>query len=180
MAIAVRPADRKRDRASVSAIDTSFETNAVFEVAVRARGLELVERTLAQPRGKRYAMADAFAEWSTWDHGWVAEDGGAVCGFAAVEYEPWHGRLVLWHLYITRTRRREGIGRALLAEVERYGVAQGAQRVWLETTSINVPGVHAYERLGYALCGMDVTLYDRLPYEDEAAIYLAKALKAAD
>jgi ribosomal protein S18 acetylase RimI-like enzyme len=178
VAIVVRQTDRTRDRAVVSAIDTSFETDTMFEIAVRARGLELVERPLERPRSKRYAMADAFAAWSTWDHGWVAEDGGAVCGFAAVEYEAWHARLVLWHLYITRARRREGIGRALLAEVERHGKTHGAERVWLETTSVNVPGIRAYERLGYALCGVDVTVYDTLPYEDEAAVYLAKSLKA--
>ena len=48
--------------------------------------------------------------------------------------------------------------------------------VWLETTSVNVPGIAAYARLGYVLCGADVTVYDTLPYADEAAIYLAKSL----
>ncbi|HTR56085.1 MAG TPA: GNAT family N-acetyltransferase [Kofleriaceae bacterium] len=172
----IRAADRGADRAAVSAIDTAFETRVAFDVVVRARGIELVERELAAPLVKRYPMADAFAAWSTWDEGWVAEDGGAVCGFAAVEYEAWHGRLVLWHLYVTRARRREGIARALLAEVERRGRALGAERVWLETTSVNVPGIAAYEQLGYALVGADTTVYDGLPYADEAAIYLAKRL----
>ncbi len=172
----IRPADRSADRRAVSAIDTSFETSSIFEAVVTPRSLELVERTLATPKVKRYPMADAFAAWSTWDTGWVAEEGDAACGFAAVEYEPWHARLVLWHLYVARTRRREGIGRALLAEVEAHGRAVGAKRVWLETTSVNVPGITVYERLGYALVGVDTTLYDTLPYADEAAVYLAKTL----
>ena len=104
------------------------------------RGIELVERPLATPLVKHYPMADAFAQWSTWDTGFVAEDAGEVCGFAAVEFEAWHARLVLWHLYITRSRRREGIGRALLERVEAHGRTLGARRVWLETTSVNVPG----------------------------------------
>ncbi|HEY1555426.1 MAG TPA: GNAT family N-acetyltransferase [Kofleriaceae bacterium] len=174
--ITVRLCDRARDRTAISAIETAFETSSRFDVVASARALELVERPLPEPHVKRYAMADAFAHWSTWDTGWVAEDGGAAVGFAAVEYEPWHARLVLWHLYVARARRREGIGRTLLAHVESHGRELGAARVWLETTSVNVPGIVAYERLGYALVGADTTLYDTLPYEDESAIYLAKPL----
>jgi ribosomal protein S18 acetylase RimI-like enzyme len=121
-------------------------------------------------------MGEAFASWSTWDVGFVAEIDGAIGGFAAVEYEAWHARLVLWHLYVARARRREGIGRRLLAEVEDHGRSRGARTVWLETTSVNVPGIEAYDRLGYRLCGADVTVYDTLPYADEAAIYLSKPL----
>jgi GNAT superfamily N-acetyltransferase len=164
----------------VSAIDTAFETATIFDVVAGTRGIELVPRPLATPLVKRYPMADAFAAWSTWDVGWVAEDRGEAYGFASVEYEPWHGRLVLWHLYVTRARRREGIARALLARVEQHGRERGAERVWLETTSVNVPGIAAYERLGYTLCGADVTAYDRLPYADEAAIYLAKKLDGSN
>jgi GNAT superfamily N-acetyltransferase len=174
--ISIRTAVRQTDRQAVSAIDTSFETGVIYDVVVRDGGIALVERPLASPKHKRYAMADAFAAWSTWDVGWVAEDRAGICGFAAVEYEPWHARLVLWHLYVTRSRRREGIARALLDRVEAHGRGIGARRVWLETTSVNVPGIAAYARLGYALCGIDTTVYDTLPYEDEAAVYLSKRL----
>ncbi len=64
----------------------------------------------------------------------------------------------------------------MLARVEDHGRALGARRVWLETTNVNAPGIAAYERLGYALCGADVTVYDTLPYADEVALYLAKSL----
>lgn len=176
MTVTLRPADRSRDRDAVFAIDTSFETETIFDVAVTPRSLTLVERALAAPRSKRYSMDEAFASWSSWDTGWVAEQDGVVAGFAAVEYAAWHARLVLWHLYVTRSARRHGLARALLAEVEAHGRGLGARTVWLETSSVNVPGVIAYERLGYTLCGADVTLYDTLPYDDERAIYLSKPL----
>jgi GNAT superfamily N-acetyltransferase len=73
-------------------------------------------------------------------------------------------------------RRREGIGAALLARVEEHGRSLGANRVWLETSNVNVPGIAAYQRLDYALCGVDTTLYDGMPYSNESAIYLAKKL----
>ena len=176
MAFAIRLTDRMRDRKAAQAIDTSFETSTIFDVVVTPRSLSLVERALPAPRTKKYPMGDAFAAWSTWDTAWVADDGGEILGLAAVEYEAWHARLVLWHLYVTRPRRREGVGRALLACAEEHARALGAHSIWLETTSVNVPGVLAYEALGYRLCGADVTLYDTLPYDDEAALYLSKPL----
>jgi len=102
----------------------------IFDVKVSSRRIELIERHLAKPLAKRYPIADAFASWSTWDTAFVADDAG-ICGFAAVEYEAWHARLVLWHLYVSP---------------------------------------------GYALCGLDRTVYATLPYASETAIYLAKPL----
>jgi len=166
---------RDGDRRGIAALDTSFETRSIFEVIVKPRGIELVEKPLAQPRTKRYPNADIFAQWSTWDTAFVADDDGII-GFAAVEYAAWHARLVLWHCYVAPARRREGVARALLERVEAHGRTVGAQRVWLETSSVNVPGVNAYERLGYSLCGCDVTLYEGLAYQDEAALYLTKPL----
>jgi ribosomal protein S18 acetylase RimI-like enzyme len=170
----IRPID-DADRPGICALDTSFETATVFDVVTTPRRIELVERPITPPLVKRYAIADAFAHWATWDVGFVAED-SKICGFAAVEYEAWHARLVLWHLYVAPQRRREGIGRALLERVEAYGKKLGARRVWLETSNVNVPGIAAYERLGYELCGVDTTEYDTLAYEAEAAVYLAKRL----
>jgi GNAT superfamily N-acetyltransferase len=172
----IREMNRKADRRGVEAIDTSFETSSLFDVVATDRRLDLVERALPSARVKRYPIADAFAPWCSWDTAWVAEHDGEIVGFAAVEYEAWHARLVLWHIYVTRSVRRTGVGRALLAQVEAHGRARGARRVWLETTNVNVPGIAAYTRLGYTLCGLDITEYDTLPYADEAAIYLSKQL----
>jgi len=163
------------DRPGVAAIDTSFETSRVFDVAVTPRSIELVERVLAVPFVKRFPMEDVFAHWATWDTGFVAVD-DRIYGFAAVEHEAWHARLVLWHLYVAPERRRQGVARALLARVERHGRERGARRVWLETSSVNVPGIAAYARLGYTVCGVDTTLYEATPAAAETAIYLSRPL----
>jgi len=175
MALVIRDMDRVADRAAVEAIDTSFTTPTIFDVVVTERTIELVEHRLPTPLVKRYPIADAFAHWASWDTAFVADDGGVV-GFAAVEYEFWHARLVLWHLYVQPLRRREGIGRALLARVEAFGRERGARRVWLETSNVNMPGIAAYKRLGYSLCGLDVTLYEATPTAAESAIFLSKPL----
>jgi ribosomal protein S18 acetylase RimI-like enzyme len=175
MAIRVRELDRERDRRAIEAIDTSFETELIFDLVARGRALELVQKTLPRPQTKRYSISEVLAPWASWQRGWVVDD-GALRGFATVEHEPWHQRLILWFLYIDRGARRSGLGRALLAEVEAHGRAVGATHVWLETSNVNVPGVLAYERLGYTLCGADALYYGSY-MPGETAIYLAKSLR---
>lgn len=174
MAITIRELNRKTDRKSVEAIDTAFETDTIFDVVTTNRRIDLVEKQLDAPLVKAYSIAEVFAHWARWDVGWVAEDDG-IRGFATIEHEPWHGRINLWFLYIQPAWRRRGVGRALLEVVEAYGREQGATHVWLETSNVNVPGVRAYERLGYALCGADVHHYG-VYMPGEKALYLAKTL----
>ena len=171
----IREMDRAADRRGVTALDTSFETTSVYDVVVTPHRIELVERALPVPLVKRYPIEDVFAHWTGWRTGFVAED-DRIRGFAAVGYEAWHARLVLWHLYVAPERRRTGIARALLARVEQHGREVGARRVWLETSNVNVPGITAYARLGYTLCGADATYYEATAAAAETAIYLSKPL----
>jgi ribosomal protein S18 acetylase RimI-like enzyme len=172
--IQIRELNRSADRRGVEAVDTAFETSSVFDVVTTQRAIELVERPLATPLVKQYSIDEVFARWARWEAGWVADD-GQIRGFATVEYEPWHARLVLWFLYISPAYRRRGVGRALLERVEAYGRQAGATHVWLETSNVNVPGVAAYARLGYTLCGAD-RLYYGAYMPGESALYLAKML----
>ena len=174
MTLRIRELDRKKDRRAIEALDTSFETDVIFELVAAQRGLTLEERKLEQTITKGYGIDEVFASWGSWQRGWVADDDG-VRGFAAVEHEPWHQRVILWFLYIERAHRRRGVGRQLLEHVEAYARSAGATHVWLETSNINVPGVRAYERLGYSLCGADTLYYGRY-MPGESAIYLAKWL----
>jgi GNAT superfamily N-acetyltransferase len=176
MTFTIRELDRARDRRGIEAIDTAFETASVLDLVIDARRIELVERRLERPIVKRYAIGEVFASWASWERGWVAEDeDGELVGVATGEHEPWHARMVLWHLYVAPAWRRRGVGRGLLARVEAHGRGLGAHHVWLETSSVNVPGLAAYERLGYTLCGADRLFYgDYLP--GETALYLARLL----
>lgn len=176
MAVTIREMDRAADQAGVEALETAFETTTIFDVIVGARRIELVERHLDVPLVKRYPIADAFAFWASWETAWIAEDGGVIVGFAAVEYEAWHARLVLWHFYVAPARRRAGIARALVDRAEAHGRTLGATHVWLETSNVNVPGIAAYGRLGYTLCGVDRLFYEATPVAHECAVFLAKRL----
>ena len=158
--IVVRPASFPRDAAAIAGIDTSFTTDSVFDVTAAEDGVRLTLRALADPLTKRFPLDDLESPERPYDRAWAAWDGERCVGFAATSYESWNRRLTLWHLYVDPSHRRRGISRQLLKSVEAHGAALGARHLWLETSSLNAPGVAAYRALGFALTGADLTRYD--------------------
>jgi len=77
----------------------------------------------------------------------------------ACGYNQWNKRLVIWHFYVDRAERRKGFGRQLMDCALSAGRQWGARTAWAETSNVNYPGVIAYQRLGFKLCGFDATLY---------------------
>ena len=83
---------------------------------------------------------------------WVAELGGVVVGFVhggerrhfSGEKDAYVGELV-----VARHAERQGIGRALLAEVERWAVGRGVRRLTLETGAANSSARAFYAALGF-------------------------------
>jgi ribosomal protein S18 acetylase RimI-like enzyme len=174
--IVVRPASLPRDAEAIGTLDTAFTTDAVYDVEAGEDGIRLTRRTLEAPLTKRFSLDDLASPARPYDHAWAAWDGERCVGFAATSYEPWNRRLTLWHLYVAGAHRRRGIARQLLRSVEAHGRAHGALNVWLETSSLNVPGVGAYRALGFALTGADLTLYDGTDAQGETALFFSRPL----
>jgi ribosomal protein S18 acetylase RimI-like enzyme len=150
----------------------------MFDVQARNDGMSLARRRLAEPLTKRFPLEDLADPARPWNLAWVAEVDGVVRGFAAAGFQAWNRRLVLWHLYVDEPARGRGLARALVDAVETEGRRLGARHLWLETSSLNAPGVEAYRRLGFSLTGVDLTLYDGTPAEGEAALFFSKPLQA--
>jgi ribosomal protein S18 acetylase RimI-like enzyme len=174
--LVVRPAILADDAAGIAEIDTSFTTDQVYDVDVAGDSIRLTIRELGASLSKRFPLDDLGGSERPYDHAWVALDGERIIGFAATAFEPWNRRLVLWHLYVNPSHRGRGVARRLLQAVNEHGVERGARHVWLETSSLNVPGVAAYRALGFALSGADLTLYDGTPAEGETALFFTRAL----
>jgi ribosomal protein S18 acetylase RimI-like enzyme len=143
---------------------------------VAGDAIRLTLRALPAPLTKRFPLDDLESPDRPYDHAWAAWDGERCVGFAASSYEAWNRRLTLWHLYVDPSHRRRGIGRQLLKSVESHAAAHGARHLWLETSSLNAPGVATYRALGFALTGADLTLYDGTPAEGEAALFFSRPL----
>lgn len=174
--IVVRPASLPRDAEAIGTLDTTFSTEAVYDVQVSESGFGLTLRVLAAPLTKRFPLDDLASPQRPYDHAWAAWDGQRCVGFAATSYEPWNRRLTLWHLYVAPAYRRRGIAGQLLRSVEAHARAHGALHLWLETSSLNVPGVAAYRALGFSFTGADLTLYDGTAAQGEVALFFSRAI----
>lgn len=174
--VAIRAAVFPRDGVGIVTLDTSFTTDTVFDVEAPGDGFALRPRRLGAPFTKRLPLDDLSNPERGWTHAFVAEANGRLAGFAAAGLEAWNRRLTLWHLYVRPDLRRRGVGRRLVGEIEALGRQLGARNVWLETSNFNAPAVAAYRALGYALTGIDTTLYDGTPAEGEIALFLSKPL----
>ena len=175
--IRIRPAILPDDFAGMAGVDTGFETDSILTLARREMGFDLVERR--EPAAKRFPLDDLDAADRPWDTAWVAEEAGRIRGFVAVGWEAWNRRLALWRLYLDRPWRRKGVGRRLVAEATTHGRALGAAHLWLETTNLNAPGVAAYRAMGFAVTGLDLTLYDGSAARGEVAIFMSLPLEGS-
>lgn len=167
-----RPDDRHR----ASVIDASFpvEAIAVLEVGRDSITWSAIPTVARQ---KSHELAEYLDDPEPpWSEGYVAEVAGRVVGFAALGFEVWNRRAVLWHMYVDRTSRGTGVARALLSVVVARAREVGSRQVWLETQDSNVPAIAAYERLGFEIVGFDRSFYDNPP-EAETAIFMSLDLE---
>ncbi|XVV02833.1 GNAT family N-acetyltransferase [Actinosynnema sp. CA-248983] len=153
-------------------LDDSFTTDTVFEVHQEPHGFALREKAVDPPLTKIFP-ADEDDESP--EVGFVAEDGD-LRGFVSIEVQDWNRRLVIRQITVAHSHRGRGVGAKLMGLALDYGREHGARTAWLETSSVNVPAVRAYQRMGFALCGLDTTLYTGTPAEGEVALFLAKPL----
>lgn len=169
----IRPLQLPDDEPALLALDTSFTTDRIYRVEARQLGFELVEEQLDAPLTKSFPLDEPFI----WDRALVAEEAGQIVGFMALDFASWNRRAVIEHLYVAPGQRRRGLGGQLLAEAERAARAAGMRCLWLETNNLNHPGVQFYQRLGFSLCGLDLSLYDPAgPAGDEVALYFVRPL----
>ena len=170
-----RPAED--DLLRVEDFDASFTTDTIYEITASVGGFSLTEQQVS-PRFKRYDLLAAYRDAvPSWDALLLATAGAATVGLAATTYQPWHARQVLNEMHVTPRRRRQGVARALLAEVIDIARRNGAREVWVETQNVNHPAVQAYLRLGFRLTGLDTTLYGG-DQEREVALFLAREIGA--
>jgi ribosomal protein S18 acetylase RimI-like enzyme len=176
----IRAADIERDADLIKRIDTSFESRTVFEVRREARCFQLVERAAEPPVAKTFPLAlDDVAEAAhQWEQTWLALDSGQPVGVVATQTERWNRRVIVWHFYVNPSHRGHGIGRRLLEVALDAAREAGALTAWLETSSLNVPGIRAYERFGFELCGLDTSLYEGTEAAGEVAVFLSRSLTA--
>jgi len=178
--LTIRPAQWPQDIAPLSQLHTEMVTATIYRPIIAPENLafRLVEEPIDPPLRKRYAVQpDSLEERRDWDCAVIAEEAGAMAGFAAAQYVAWNRRVVLWHLYVAPSFRRQGVGARLLDAIDTFAHSVEARCIWLETQNINAPAIRFYQRVGFQFCGFDTTLYDpKTLHETEIALFFARPL----
>jgi ribosomal protein S18 acetylase RimI-like enzyme len=82
----------------------------------------------------------------------VAEDNAVLVGAVLGGFDGRRG--LVYHLAVAPHRRRRGIGRALMAEIERRLAAKGCFKSYLLATPDNRQAVDFYRQLGWEVMDM--------------------------
>jgi ribosomal protein S18 acetylase RimI-like enzyme len=172
--IALRTLAWPDDLARLQCLDIGFVTNTVYDVKRESRGFSLVERSIDPPLRKNYSVD--WGELEAASAAIVAEVDDTIVGVASLRYESWNRRAVISHLYVAAAARGQGVGSRLLKMLRGNAGVLGARILFVETQNVNLPAVRFYERSGFALVGLDTSLYDPGGASGEAALYFAMPL----
>jgi ribosomal protein S18 acetylase RimI-like enzyme len=100
-----------------------------------------------------------------------------LVGFILGEVQSWNSTLVIREFGVLPASRRHGIGRSLLEKGLAHAKQEGLRGVLCETQTTNVPAIRLYQKFGFAIQGLDLSLYSNHDLEKgEVAIFLRKAI----
>ncbi|MFJ9923760.1 GNAT family N-acetyltransferase [Streptomyces rubiginosohelvolus] len=174
------------DAGLVEALDGSFTTATVFHVETAEDGFALRETAVDPPLTKVFpddeddSTDEADQELRGGPTFLAVAPDGSLAGFVSVAYARWNRRLTIEDIEVAPDHRGRGVGRALMSRAEEFARERGAGHIWLEVTNINAPAIHAYRRMGFALCGLDTSLYEFTASAGEYALYLSKPCRGAN
>ncbi len=170
--LVIREFNQEVDLISLQAIDTSDSSEYVYEVRVEDYAL-ILQYTTCEP-----ALTQTFPidlNESGIEYGLVAVIENRVVGFIGASFEEWNRQLKIRHFYVDRKYRGQGIGRMLIRSLLSYGQRIGSIMIWTETSNLNYQGIEVYKKLGFSICGFDLSMYrgTTSTHRNEFAIFLS-------
>lgn len=149
------------------------EADLLAEIGLRAweKAMVLVGETKSMVESARSAFVNfTHSEWLTIS---VIDKNGQPAGWAARE----HLDENITDFWIDPDFQRQGLGTALLAEIEKEIVHQGFTRASLQTHAKNIEAVGFFEKHGYAVHWL-TTVYNPKLDRDIQSVGLSKQLAA--
>jgi ribosomal protein S18 acetylase RimI-like enzyme len=166
----IREFSQEMDQAALQNINTAFSSDYVYAVTVQEHATVLDYVRHDPPSRKAFAIE---LQEGGVECGLVAIIEDQIRGFIAARFERWNKQLKIQHFYVDEAYRGNGIGRALMDSLLRHARSTGAVTVWTETSNLNYPGIEVYKRLGFSICGFDLSMYKGTPNSDEFAVFLS-------
>ncbi len=156
--------------------DPSFETEHVWQMDSRAQEgqISVSFRTVRLPRPMKVAyprdVKQVNAGWQACDAMLVADDNRAVVGYASLAKRGAQSAAWVQDLIVTRTARRNGVGRALLAGVARWAREEKLSWIMIEVQTKNYPAIQFCQKLGCTFCGYN----DHFFANQDIAVFFVK------
>jgi len=110
------------------------------------------------------------AEGNSW---FLLEDGLPVGLFLLEKYE-WNNCLNIELIEVVKERRGRGHGRAMLDKIGEIAAAMGARAIRLEAQATNGAAIGFYLKHGYAIEGVDLSLYSNADLESQEVAVIMK------
>jgi GNAT superfamily N-acetyltransferase len=174
------------DLEAYETVPMTLLVRSIYRVLPGATGWDLVEEPVETPWLKDYEQFDEdrptnlAKQYDFSLRGIFAayEDGVRIGGAIVAPGEAgWYGRenAVLVDIRVDASRRRAGVGRALIASVVDWARLRGLENLMIETQNVNVPGCRFYQAMGAVLSNAERGAYQNLP--DEVRLTWRLALK---
>jgi len=158
--LTIRPVRLDDDREQLRALDRSFTTNRVYRITRTPSSFTLHAVPIDPPLYKDFPIVGELDEGRSWTQGFVAEQKGMIVGFVAITHASWNRRTAIKHLYVSPHLRGRRIGQTLINVVVVASRDAGTNCIWGETDNLAYPAIQFYRSVGFALCGLDESLYD--------------------
>lgn len=165
------------DLQQVLGLDTSFRVDEAYRITRDGDSFVVATEPAARPWLKVYDLREELPA-AGWDEAHVAVEQERVVGFTATHFAAWHRRQGIQHLYVSPDWRGRGVGTALVGTVRARAIKNGASHLWLQTSNVNGPAVQAFRRMGFELCGLDLTFYKGTPEQGEVGLLMSLDLEA--
>jgi ribosomal protein S18 acetylase RimI-like enzyme len=174
----VYQADNLHDLAACLALDGSYETDRVWQVAQQGDDDQITTcfRTMELPRAIRVpypSWSEALlAHQERGDLILVAAEASEVLGYINQESQPDLAMAWVHHLVVSPACRRQGIGTVLLGRGMQNARHQGLMQIMMVVQSKNYPAIRFLQRHGFTLCGYNERFYRNL----DIGLYFGRGL----
>jgi GNAT superfamily N-acetyltransferase len=160
-------------------LDGSYTTDYVWQMESHATNGEIgiVFRHVRLPRSMRVEYprdAEALsADWRLCDGFLVAEQDRQTVGYVSLATRPAQRAVQVGDLIVLRSRRRTGVGAALIGAAMRWGRERNLRQIIVEAQTKNHPAICLLNKLGFAFCGFN----DRHYLNQDIAVFYTRAVR---
>lgn len=154
-------------------ISTIGETETSFSLSLQ---------NLDQPFMKRHDYTDPttlahYNEIAGQGFSYGAFMNGKLAGFIIGENLNWNSTLAIREFGVSPDLRNQGIGKTLLQAALERAKQENLRGVLCETQTTNVHAIQLYQKFGFTIQGLDLSLYSNQDLKKgEVAIYLRKPI----